>query len=207
MYEIPKKGYFTSMTEKTRIETPFRPVFPTPAGLIVSVDEQGKPNIMTAGEIFNIGLRTPCIIGIALRKATYTHGLISRTGEFTANLPSRSLLKKVDGVGMVSGRDGRDKFAEFGLTPLPSLAVKPPIVAECPVNLECKVLSITTVGDHDLFLGEVTCMRADADKVGENQRMLIDRMEGFLYAEWEYYEVGKKLGNFGLSTGTDRRLR
>ncbi|MDR1972441.1 MAG: flavin reductase family protein [Treponema sp.] len=197
----------TAAIEKTVIHEPFRPVFPTPAGLIVSADEDGKPNIMTAGEIFNIGLKNPCIIGIALRKATYSHGLISRTGEFTANLPSRALLEKVDGIGMKSGRDGRDKFADFGLCPLPSLAVKPPIVGECPVNLECKVLSVTTVGDHDLFLGEVLCMRVDADKVGKNQRMLIDKMEGFLYAEWEYYEVGRKLGNFGLSAGKDLRLR
>jgi flavin reductase (DIM6/NTAB) family NADH-FMN oxidoreductase RutF len=195
------------MTEKIVVQTPYRPVFPTPAGLIVSADEEGKPNIMTAGEIFNIGLKNPCIIGIALRKATYSHGLISRTGEFTANLPPRSLLEKVDGIGMVSGRDGRDKFADFGLSPLPSLWVRPPIVGECPVNLECKVLSVTVVGDHDLFLGEVLCMQVDADKLGENQRMLIEKMESFLYAEWEYYEIGEKLGNFGLSGGKDLRLR
>jgi flavin reductase (DIM6/NTAB) family NADH-FMN oxidoreductase RutF len=181
------------MTEKIIVKTPYRPVFPSPAGLIVSADEGGKPNIMAAGEIFNIGLKNPCIIGIALRKATYSHGLISRTGEFTANLPSRSLLEKVEGIGTVSGRDGRDKFADFGLSPLPSLKVRPPIVGECPVNLECKVLSVTVVGDHDLFLGEVLCMRVDADKLGENQRMLIERMESFLYAEWEYYAVGEKL--------------
>jgi flavin reductase (DIM6/NTAB) family NADH-FMN oxidoreductase RutF len=195
------------MTDKTRIDEPFRPVFPSPAGLIVSADENKKPNIMTAGEVFNIGLRNPAIIGIALRKATYTHGLISRTREFTVNLPSRALLEKADFIGMVSGRDGRDKFAEFGLTPLPSVTVTPPIIAECPVNLECKCLSITEVGDHDLFLGEVLYMRADADKVGERQRLLIDKMEGFLYAEWEYYEIGKKLGNFGFSRGKDGRLR
>jgi flavin reductase (DIM6/NTAB) family NADH-FMN oxidoreductase RutF len=193
--------------EKIKVEAPFRPVFPSPAGLIVSADEEGRPNIMTAGEIFNIGLKNPCIIGIALRKATYSHGLISRTGEFTANLPSRSLIEKVDGIGMVSGRDGRDKFAEFGLSPLPSLSVKPPIVGECPVNLECRVLSVTVVGDHDLFLGELLCMRVDAYKLGENQRMLIDRMESFLYAEWEYYGIGEKLGNFGFSGGRDLRLR
>jgi flavin reductase (DIM6/NTAB) family NADH-FMN oxidoreductase RutF len=63
------------------------------------------------------------------------------------------------------------------------------------------------VGDHDLFLGEVLYMRADADKVGERQRLLIDKMEGFLYAEWEYYEIGKKLGNVGFSRGRDRRAR
>jgi flavin reductase (DIM6/NTAB) family NADH-FMN oxidoreductase RutF len=195
------------MAGKIKIDVPFRPVFPTPAGLIVSADENKKSNIMPAGEIFNIGLRNPAIIGIALRKATYTHSLISRTREFTVNLPTLAILKKVDQAGASSGRDGRDKFAECGLTPLPSSLVVPPMVAECPVNLECKVLSVTEVGDHDLFLGEVLVMYADADKVGENQRLLIDRMDGFLYAEWEYYQIGKKLGNLGFSQGADRRPR
>jgi flavin reductase (DIM6/NTAB) family NADH-FMN oxidoreductase RutF len=187
------------MFEKTRVEVPYRPVVPTPIGLIVSVDENKKPNIMSAGEIFNIGLRNPCIIGIALRKATYSHGLISRSGEFTANIPTRKLLVQTDGVGLVSGRDGRDKFADFGLSPLPSVTVTPPIIGECPVNLECKVLSITEVGDHDLFLGEVLYMRVDSDKLGENQRMLVEQMDFILYAEWEYYATGGKLGSHGLA--------
>jgi flavin reductase (DIM6/NTAB) family NADH-FMN oxidoreductase RutF len=195
------------MIAKTRVETPFRPVVPTPIGLIVSIDGGDKPNIMTAGEVFNIGLRNPCIIGIALRKATYSHGLISRSGEFTANLPTREILTQTDGVGLVSGRDGRDKFAEFSLSPLPSLSVRPPIIAECPVNLECKVLSITEVGDHDLFLGEVLSMRVDSDKLGENQRMLIEKMDFILYAEWEYYATGGKLGSHGLARGEGRRPR
>jgi flavin reductase (DIM6/NTAB) family NADH-FMN oxidoreductase RutF len=154
---------------------------------------------MAAGEIFNVGLRNPCIIGIALRKATYSHGLISRSGEFTANLSTRALLTQTDGVGLVSGRDGRDKFAEFGLSPLPSLTVKPPVIAQCPVNLECKLLSVTEAGDHDLFLGEVLCMRVDSDKLGENGRMLIEKMDFILYAEWEYYAAGGKLGSHGLA--------
>jgi flavin reductase (DIM6/NTAB) family NADH-FMN oxidoreductase RutF len=195
------------MADKIIIDVPFRPVFPTPAGLIVSADENKKSNIMSAGEIFNIGLRNPAIIGIALRKATYTHSLISKTREFTVNLPTLAILKQVDQAGSSSGRDGRDKFSECGLTPLPSSRVIPPMVAECPVNLECKVLSITEVGDHDLFLGEVLVMYADADKVGENQRLLIDRMDSFLYAEWEYYQIGKKLGNLGFSQGADHRPR
>jgi flavin reductase (DIM6/NTAB) family NADH-FMN oxidoreductase RutF len=187
------------MIAKTRVEVPYRPVVPTPIGLIVSADGNGRPNIMSAGEIFNIGLRNPCIIGIALRKATYSHGLISRSGEFTANIPTRELLTQTDGIGLVSGRDGRDKFAEFGLSPLPSLTVKPPIIAQCPVNLECKVLSVTEVGDHDLFLGDVLCMRVDSDKLGENQRMLVEKMDFILYAEWEYYATGGKLGSHGLA--------
>ena len=178
---------------------PFRPVYPSPAALIVSADENQKSNIMTAGEVFNISLRQPCIIGIALRKATYTHGLISRTKEFTVNFPTASILEKVDKIGMVSGRDGLDKFKAFDLTPLPAREIVPPLIEECPVNLECKLLSVTEVGDHDLFLGDVVAMHADDDKVGENQRLLIEKLDGFLYAEWAYYGFGEKLGDFGYT--------
>jgi flavin reductase (DIM6/NTAB) family NADH-FMN oxidoreductase RutF len=192
--------------EKAVIDLPYRPV-PTAVGLIVGVDEQKKPNVMTAGEVFNIGLKNPCIIGIALRKATYTHGLISGMREFTVNIASAAIADKADLVGSISGRDCSDKFAEYGLTPIPSVKVVPPIIAECPINLECKCLSITEVGDHDLFLGEVVYMRADADKVGPKQRLLYDKMQGLVYAEWEYYAVGQKLGHAGFSRNTDRRPR
>jgi flavin reductase (DIM6/NTAB) family NADH-FMN oxidoreductase RutF len=190
--------------EKAVIDLPFRPI-PTAVGLIVGVDENKKPNIMTVGEVFNIGLKKPCNIGIALRKATYTHGLISRTKEFTVNIASAAIADKVDLVGSISGRDCPDKFAEYGLTPIPSEKVIPPIIAECPINLECKCLSITEVGDHDLFLGEVVYMRVDADKVGPNQRFLYEKMRGLIYAEWEYFEVGQKLGHSGFSRNLDKR--
>ena len=185
--------------EKTRITTPFRPVYPSPAALIVSADENQKSNIMTAGEVFNVGLKNPAIIGIALRKATYTHGLISKTMEFTVNFPTSAIIEIVDLIGTVSGRNGLDKFAEYGLTALKSDEVIPPIIDECPVNLECKALSITEVGDHDLFLGEVVAMHVDSDKLGENQKVLIDKVDGFLYAEWEYYKFGEKINDLGYT--------
>ena len=59
---------------KTKVERlPRRPIYPTPAGLIVSVDAWGMPNIITLGEIFNLSIGNPVWVGIAVRKATYSH--------------------------------------------------------------------------------------------------------------------------------------
>ena len=184
---------------KTIVDKPFRPIYPSPAGLIVSVDTTGKPNVMTAGEIFNISLVNPCIIGIALRKATYTHGLIVASKEFSVNIPTTAMLKQVDQVGTISGRDGLDKFAAYGLTPLASQAIQSPIIAECPLNLECQLLSVTEVGDHDLFLGQVVKMHVDSDKLDTNQKMNIADMDAFMFAEWGYYGISDKIGHFGFS--------
>lgn len=184
---------------KTRITTPHRPVYPSPAALITSVDRDGNPNIITLGEVFNISIRKPVIVGISIRPATYSHGLITDTQEFVVNLPTADILDQVDGCGSVSGRNGVDKFEMFGLTPLPADEVKPPLIAECPVNIECTVLGRQTVGDHDLFLGDVVAVHADADKLDASGNLLTEKLDMLVYITGEYWNVGNPLGKLGFS--------
>ena len=83
------------MIRKRRIQ-PYRPVYPSPAALITSADRDGTPNIITLGEVFNISIRQPVIMGITIRPATYSHTLISDTKEYVINLPPASLLAEVE---------------------------------------------------------------------------------------------------------------
>lgn len=177
----------------------YRPVYPSPAALITSVDADGRPNIITLGEVFNISIREPVILGIAIRPATYSHGLISATRQYVVNLPTTALLEKVDGCGRVSGRRCPDKFREFGLTPIPSTKVRPPCIEECPVNIECEVLDRITVGDHDLFLGQVVAMHVDADKLDEKGEVVKAALDPLIYLTGEYWSIGKRIGELGLS--------
>ena len=182
---------------------PVRPVYPTPAALITSVAPDGKPNIIALGEVFNLGLRSPAIVGVAIRKATYSHGLIARSGEYVVNLPTTRLLEAVDGCGHVSGRHV-DKFAAFGLTPVPATAVKPPLIAECPVNLECRVIGIETTGDHDLFKGEVVAAHVDEELLDEHGRLRYDRLDILVFLSnfntpAEYWSLGSKLADMGCA--------
>ena len=178
---------------------PFRPIYPTPAGLITSVAPDGKANIITLGEVFNISLRSPTIVGVAIRKATYSHGLIAQSGEYVVNLPTTRILEEVDRCGTVSGRKV-DKFAAFGLTPLPATVVKPPLIAECPVNIECKVVGMEEVGDHDLFKGEVVAAHVDEEVLDEGGRICLDRLDVVCFMHsfdlhGEYWSLGRKLGD------------
>ena len=173
---------------------PRRPIYPTPAGLIVSVDAGSKPNIITLGEIFNLSIGNPVWVGIAVRKATYSHGLIKGLGEFTVNMPTSAILNEVLGCGMCSGRDGIDKFAKFHLTPLPSKYVKPPIIAECPVNLECKVVGFHPAGDHDLFIGEVLLEHLDDDKVNSNGERDESKLDPLIWLGHGFYKLCVEIG-------------
>ena len=182
---------------------PFRPIYPTPAGLITSIAPDGRANIITLGEVFNISLRTPTIVGVAIRKATYSHGLIARSGEYVVNLPTTRILEEVDRCGTVSGRKV-DKFKEFGLTSLPAAVVKPPLIAECPVNVECRVIGMEEVGDHDLFKGEVVAAHIDEDLLDERGRVCPDRLDVLCFMfcfnfGGEYWSLGRKLGDLGFT--------
>ncbi|MBP8952610.1 MAG: flavin reductase family protein [Armatimonadetes bacterium] len=178
-------------SERVSYDT-YRPVYPTPAGLITSVDADGRPNIITLGEVFNISIRQPVICGVAIRPATYSHGLISAQGDYVINLPTGDMLDKVWACGQVSGRDA-DKFAQTGLTPLPATHVKPPLIAECPVNIECKVVGIQTIGDHDLFLGEVRMVHVSPGILGPDGKIDPAKMSTVIMAGMGFFDLGKRL--------------
>jgi len=182
---------------KCRIQ-PARPVYPSPAALITSVDPEGRANIVTLGECFNVSIARPVILGIAIRTATYSHGLIREAGEFVVNLATAALVEKVDGIGSVSGRKC-DKFERFGLTPLPADEVRPPLIAECPINVECRVLSEQEVGDHQLFFGEAVAQHVDEEALGPDGTPDPDKLDIFLYAFGQYIAAGKTLGTHGLT--------
>ena len=184
------------MTKRTI--KPFRPIYPTPAALVTSVTPDGRANIITLGEVHNLSIADPVVVGIAIAKARYSHELIGLSGEFVVNLPTTAILDKVGRCGSVSGRQV-DKFAAFDLTALPATAVAPPLIAECPVNLECKLLDVADCGDHDLFRGEVVVEHVDEAALDEAGRLQIDRLDVLCYVHGEYWSLGRRLGTHGFT--------
>ena len=170
-----------------------RPVYPTPAAIITSIDGEGKPNIITLGETFNLSIRKPVIVGIAIAPARYSHQLIREAGEFVVNLPTSTMIDQVIQCGSVSGRDGVDKFEAFGLTPLPAQKVQPPLIAECPVNVECVLLGVEQIGDHDLFKGLAVAEHVDEDLLDEDGSFVADRLDFFSMVRGAFFAKGERI--------------
>jgi flavin reductase (DIM6/NTAB) family NADH-FMN oxidoreductase RutF len=57
-------------------------------------------------------------------------------------------------IGNSSGRD-IDKFAEFGLTPMPGTHVRAPLIDQCYANFECKLVDTSLIKKYSLFVFEV----------------------------------------------------
>ncbi len=168
-----------------------RPVYPTPVALITCVDKDGNPNIITLGEVAMVSL-FPTRVSVGTRPATYSHGLIKASGEYVINFPTADIVEAVDICGVKSGRNV-DKFAETGLTPEPATHVQAPLIKECPVNLECKVLGVISLGSHDLFIGDVLAMHAEEDIVLDKERGIVDPSGGLIFAMNAYWRFGEKI--------------
>lgn len=176
-------------------------LFPTPVVLVTSVNEAGKPNVVTLAWVGVINSEPP-MVGISIRPERYSYACIKGLKEFVVNLPSEKIVRKVDACGILSGKE-TDKFFSTGLKPLPAEKVKPPLIDECPVQLECQVKQIIPLGSHDLFLGQIVALHVKEEVQKEKGRIDITKALPFVYCPGahEYWNLGKCIGHYGFTKG------
>lgn len=172
-------------------------LYPCPVVLVTCVDEKGLADIVPLAWV-GVASSDPPMLSMGIRPSRYSYGLISRTKEFVVNIPTSRILKQTDFCGMTSGREV-DKFSETGLTPLKSSMVKPPLIKECPVNMEGVLRQIVKLGTHDLFLGEIVSVHVDSEILDETGNIDYTKADAMCYMPEEYWSSGKKIGTYGLS--------
>jgi flavin reductase (DIM6/NTAB) family NADH-FMN oxidoreductase RutF len=164
-----------------------------------------KPNLITIAWIGSV-CSDPPMLSISVRPERYSHDIIKTTGEFVVNLPGADQAKTTDWCGVVSGRD-TDKFSAAGLTPAPAVKVGCPIVAECPLNIECRVRKTLPLGSHTLFLAQVVAVQVSAGLVDHRGRLNLQQAGLIAFAHGHYYALGRHLGHFGFSVRKDKKKR
>lgn len=172
-------------------------VYPVPAVMVSCQRGEEKPNIITVAWCGTV-CTSPAMVSISIRPERYSYNIIKESGEFVINLVTKQLTYATDYCGVRSGRDV-DKFKEMKLTPQKSQYMKTPAIAECPVNIECKVIKILPLGSHDLFLGEVMGVTVDDQYMDEKGKFHLNQAGLTAYSHGEYFELGKKIGKFGYS--------
>ena len=121
--------------------------------VLLATARKGRANVMTMSWHMMIEFEPP-LVACVCSGANYSFEALRATGECVIALPARKLAAKVVKVGNYSGRD-LDKFATFGLTPVPAETVSAPLIKECFANLECKVADRAMVNRYNLFILEV----------------------------------------------------
>lgn len=89
---------------------------------------------------------------------------VRATGEFVVNIVTEALAQAMNLTSSEVGPE-IDEFALAGLTPMPSVVVRPPRVAESPIHFECRVSHIvdvsTSPGGGSIVVGEVVHIHVD----------------------------------------------
>ena len=159
--------------------------------------ERWKPNIITLAWT-GIVCSDPPMLSVSIRPERYSYEIIRDTGEFTVNIPTARLAAVTDWCGVVSGRE-HDKFRERGLTAVPSSQVSAPLIAECPLGLECRVKESIPLGSHVLFLADILAVQVSESFLDAKGRLDLEK-EGLLaYVHGHYFSLGRCLGHFGFS--------
>ena len=172
-------------------------VYPLPAVMVSVRDQAGQDNIITVAWTGTICTNPPMAY-ISVRPERYSYHMIKESGEFVINLTTRDLAWATDYCGVTSGRDV-DKFAKCHLTKEAADEVSAPLIAESPVNIECKVREIKELGSHHMFLADVVAVHADEKYMDETGRFHLNEAGLVSYSHGEYFKLGKKLGKFGYS--------
>ena len=167
--------------------------FPQPATWIVSVDREGTIDVMTASWV-SVVSKTPPTIGLSLHHGRQSYANIQQSGAFTINVIPGSQVVAGDFCGLVSGRDV-DKLAATDLTVRAGLHIVAPILAESPLNLECRVTSEVAIGDYRLILAEILEIHIDAAACRDHgyDASVIDPLV-YLGGIREYWHLGEKAG-------------
>ena len=170
---------------------------PVPAVLVGCGSAEADWNLITVAWT-GIVCSKPPMLSVSVRPERHSHGLIRQSGEFTVNIPTAAMAADVDWCGVVSGRDHR-KFAERHLTPLAGSKVAAPLVAECPLGLECRVTQVLQLGSHDLFLAEILAVQVTESWINESGRLELERAGLLSYVHGHYFGLGECIGHFGYS--------
>ena len=181
---------------------------PLPA-VMVSLGEGEEANIITIAWTGIINSNPPMTY-VSIRKSRHSHDILDRTREFVINLTTEDLVRQTDWCGARSGRD-YDKWKEMGLTKEDASIVKCPMIAESPVNLECRVTEVKELGSHDMFMAEIVKVHVDEDIIDEEGRFDLIKAGLITYVHGNYYGIkNRSLGFYGYSvmkTKTKKRLQ
>ena len=127
-------------------------VYPLPIFLI-GADVNDKPNFMAAGACGIVNIDPP-MISVAVRPHRYTHKGISQNLTFSVNIPSIDLVKETDYCGITSGsKVNKVEACQFKV--FYGKLGTAPLIEQCPINLECKVVHTLELDSHTLFIGKI----------------------------------------------------
>jgi len=149
-------------------------VTPRPIAFVSTIGENGVYNVAPF-TCFTLMSMHPAIVGFAIgrrrggfKKDTLVN--IEYSGDFVVNVVSEPIAQAMNQSAGDYPIDV-DEFKEAGLTPVASDQIRPPRVAESPIQLECRLMQIMEFGTppriHNFIVGEILIVHVQDDLLAD----------------------------------------
>lgn len=171
-------------------------VIPRPIGWISSISEDGVPNLAPFSFFNAVGEDPPHIMFSTVRtgdKNKDTLNNVLATKQFVVNMATEQLVEAMNATSIELPPDGNE-FEYAGLTPLPSVKVKPFRVKESPITFECELVHHYSLEDHKnggatIMVGRIVMFHVDESVLLEDYKINMEtyrpvaRLAGSNYAK------------------------
>ena len=178
-----------------------------PVVLLTTTDKDGNADVTPISSTFTLGANAV----IALVKLNKAYHNVMEVPEVVFNLPTAAMWEKVEAIAPYTAQNpvppqkmGKytytdAKFSIGGFTQLPSEKVRPPRIAECPIQAEAKVKNVNDRDAYVLVELEFVQVHAEDHLVMEGNKINPLEWEPLIYNFKHYYGLGEHKGlNFSI---------
>ena len=164
-------------------------VAPRPIAFVSTIDEKGEDNLAPYSFFNAFSSNPPIVVFSSNRRVSNnttkdTLHNIEINKELVVNVVNYNIVRQMS-ISSAEYPSGVDEFVKSGLTKAQASIVKAKLVAESPVNMECRVKDIIALGDQGgaghLIICDVLCMHIDenvldGDRIDPHKIDLMGRM-------------------------------
>ena len=176
----------------------------TPVELLSTENSDGTFNLAPMSSAWALG---DVVLGLGTEGQTAAN--LQRRPDLVINFPSPSLWRNVERIAGCTGRDpvpaGKQarfryeqaKFETAGLTPVASELVRPPRVAECPLQFEARAVDVRLDAEGNFLVVQAKVLRVHADeRVVVPGTSYVDpgAWSPLIYNFRHYFGLGSELG-------------
>jgi flavin reductase (DIM6/NTAB) family NADH-FMN oxidoreductase RutF len=136
---------------------------PSPKVLVSCRGKNGENNVLAVAYCGNCSYDPPMVM-VGIVPSRYSYKMIKESGCFVVNLVDSKYKETFDYLGSHSKRD-EDKLTKMNVKLSNGVKVNAPILEDCPVNIECKIVDSIVTGSHEMFVGKIEYVHADSEIV------------------------------------------
>ena len=148
---------------------------PIPKILVSCRDENGKNNALAVAYCCNCSYDPPMLM-VGIVPSRYSYKIVKETGVFVVNIVTKEQKEMFEYLGSHSGRD-EDKFSKINVRTLEGVKVNAPLLTDCPVNIECRVVDSIITGSHEMFVGKIEYVHSDKEIVDDKGNIDFSKIE------------------------------